>query len=224
MLGDVTSFNRYVSTSTNAKEFQKRTFFFGQDTWRVTRNLTLNLGLRWELYFPESVNGPGNGALLDLNDGYLHVAGIGQVPSDLGWSVELKKQFAPRIGVLYQLDDKTVIRAGYGRSFDTGVFGSIFGHTVTQNLPVLANQQINSPSTQADAFNLSVGPKANPTITVPASGLLPNPGATGKFKRTQCTAQLPDSRCLESGNSTRSYPNHEFDDRLRGQQGNTYSR
>ena len=63
MLGDVTSFNRYVSTSTNAKEFQKRTFFYGQDTWRVTKNLTLNLGLRWEIYFPESVNGPGNGVL-----------------------------------------------------------------------------------------------------------------------------------------------------------------
>ena len=91
---------------------------------------------------------PGNGSLLDLNDGYLHVAGIGQVPSDLGWSIDKKKQFAPRIGVTYQFDDKTVIRAGYGRSFDTGVFGSIFGHTVTQNLPVLANQQINSPNTQ----------------------------------------------------------------------------
>jgi hypothetical protein len=177
-LGDVTSFNRYVSTSTNAKEFQKRTFFYGQDTWRVTKNLTLNLGLRWEIYFPESVNGPGNGALLDLNDGYLHVAGIGQVPSDLGWSIDLKKQFAPRLGVTYQLDEKTVVRAGYGRSFDTGVFGSIFGHTVTQNLPVLANQQINSPSTQTDAFNLSVGPVPYVPLTVPASGLLPNPGST----------------------------------------------
>jgi len=177
MLGDVTSFNRYVSTSTNAKEFQKRTFFYGQDTWRVTKNLTLNLGLRWELYFPESVNGPGNGALLDLNDGYLHVAGIGQVPSDLGWSIDMKKQFAPRLGVTYQLDDKTVVRAGYGRSFDTGVFGSIFGHTVTQNLPVLANQQINSPTATGEAFNLSVGPTPNVFPTVPASGLLPNPGS-----------------------------------------------
>ena len=36
MLGDVTNFGRYVSTSTNAKEFQKRTFFYGQDTWRAT--------------------------------------------------------------------------------------------------------------------------------------------------------------------------------------------
>jgi hypothetical protein len=177
ILGDVTSFNRFVSTSTNAKEFQKRTFFYGQDTWRVTKNLTLNLGLRWELYFPESVNGAGNGSLLDLNDGYLHVAGVGQVPSDLGWSIDMKKQFAPRLGLTYQLDDKTVVRAGYGRSFDTGVFGSIFGHTVTQNLPVLANQQIPSPDNQTPAFNLSVGPAPYVPIATPASGLLPNPGS-----------------------------------------------
>jgi outer membrane receptor protein involved in Fe transport len=88
LLGDVTSFNRYVSTSTNAKEFQKRTFFYAQDTWRATKHLTLNLGVRWDLYFPESTNGPGNGALLNLKDGYLHVAGIGGIPSNLGWSVD----------------------------------------------------------------------------------------------------------------------------------------
>jgi hypothetical protein len=177
MLGDVTTYSRYVSTSTNAKEFQKRTFFYGQDTWRVTKNLTLNLGLRWELYFPESVNGPGNGSLLDLNDGYLHVAGIGAIPSDLGWTIDKKKQFAPRIGITDQLDDKTVLRAGYGRSFDTGVFGSIFGHTVTQNLPVLANQSITNSTATGEAFNLSVGPTAEVFPTVPSNGLLPNPGA-----------------------------------------------
>jgi hypothetical protein len=178
MLGDVTSFNRYVSTSTNAKEFQKRTFFYGQDTWRVTHSLTLNLGLRWELYFPETVNGPGNGALLNITDGYLHVAGIGGNPSDLGWGIKKSKQFAPRLGVTYQFDPKTVVRAGYGRSFDTGVFGSIFGHTVTQNIPVLANQQINSPSTTTEAFTLAVGPTPYTPVPVPANGLLPNPGST----------------------------------------------
>jgi outer membrane receptor protein involved in Fe transport len=131
------------------------------------------------MYFPESVNGPGNGALLNITDGYLHVAGIGGVPSDLGWTVDKAKQFSPRLGVTYQVDPKTVIRAGYGRSFDTGVFGSTFGHTVTQNIPVLANQQINSPSNIGEAFNLSspTGPTPYTPIPVPANGLLPNPGS-----------------------------------------------
>ncbi len=176
LLGQVTSFNRYVSTSTNAKEFQKRTFFYGQDTWRATRSLTVNIGLRWEMYFPESVNATGNGSLLNLTDGYLHVAGIGGIPSNMGWGVDKKQMFAPRLGVAWQPDPKTVVRAGYGRSFDIGIFGSIFGHTVTQNLPVLANQQINAPSTTVGAFALSAGPSAPVPVAVPSNGLLPNPG------------------------------------------------
>ena len=176
LLGDVTNFRRYVSTSTNAKEFQKRTFFYGQDTWRVNKDLTLNLGLRWELYFPEAVNAAGNGALLNLADGYLHVAGVGQNQSDMNWTFEKKNMFAPRLGLTYQLDDKTVLRAGYGRSFDIGIFGSIFGHVVTQNLPVLANQNINNATSNAVAFKLDKGPVDPPVIKVPSSGLLPNPG------------------------------------------------
>ncbi len=177
LLGNVTNFQRYYSSSTNAKEFQKRTFFYGQDTWRATHNLTLNIGLRWELYFPEAVNAAGNGALLDLNDGYLHVAGVGGIGSNMGWGITKKQMLAPRLGLTYQLNEKTVIRTGYGRSFDIGVFGSIFGHTVTQNLPVLVNQNINNATTTAPAFTLDQGPSAPVLPTVPSSGLLPNPGS-----------------------------------------------
>jgi len=176
LLGDVTTFGRYVSTSTNAKEFQKRTFFYGQDTWRVNTKLTLNLGLRWDVYFPEVVNGAGNGALLNITDGYMHIAGIGGIGSNLGWTVEEKKQFAPRVGVTYQFDPKTVVRAGYGRSFDTGVFGSIFGHTVTQNIPVLANQQVPNPDPHTPAFTLAAGPPAYVGPAIPSNGLLPAEG------------------------------------------------
>jgi hypothetical protein len=187
MLGEVSSMNRYVSVSTNAKEFQKRTFFYGQDTWRATHNLTLNIGLRFELYFPEAVNGPGQGSLMNLEDGYMHVAGIGGIGSDMGWDIEKKNQFAPRIGLTYQLDPKTVIRTGYGRSFDTGVFGSTFGHVVTQNIPVLANQSLSGSGAIGYAFPLAgasslpnAGPTGGPIAytfpKVPANGLLPAQG------------------------------------------------
>src|SRR5690348_13592650 len=46
LLGDVTHFNRFVSTSLNAAERQKRWFFYGQDTWRVTPKFTFNYGDR----------------------------------------------------------------------------------------------------------------------------------------------------------------------------------
>ncbi len=176
LLGDVNSFGRYVSVSTNAKESQKRPFFYGQDTWRVTHALTLNLGLRYELYLPESVNAAGNGSLMNLKDGYMHVAGIGGINNAMGWTIDAAKQFDPRLGVAYQLNQKTVIRAGYGRSFDTGVFGSIFGHVVTQNLPVLANQSVNAPNSTGQAFTLTQGPPAFAFPKVPSNGLLPAQG------------------------------------------------
>ena len=210
-LGDVTSFNRYVSTSTNAKEFQKRMFFYVQDTWRVTSKLTANIGLRWEGYYPETVNGPGNGALMNLNDGYLHVAGIGSIPSDMGWNLNEMKMFEPRLGIAYQVDPKTVIRAGYGRSFDIGVFGSVFGHVVTQNLPVLANQSIGNKGGTSQAFCIGSptdNPGCNPNndgsaqpggggpltytpVSVPNSGLLPNPGSLVTSKARPNPMQFP---------------------------------
>jgi outer membrane receptor protein involved in Fe transport len=177
--GNGSAFQRYVSTSFNAKEFQKRTFFYVEDEWRATHNLTLNLGGRLDLFWPESVNGPGNGALMNLSDGYLHVAGTGGIPSNMGWTIKSMKQFAPRLGVEYALGNKTVIRAGYGRSFDMGVFGSVFGHTVTQNIPVLASQTIVASSPTAPVFTLNQGPPAYVPPSVPSlsnTGLLPNPG------------------------------------------------
>jgi len=42
----VTHFNRFVSTSLNGAERQKRWFFYGPDTWRMTSKLTFNYGLR----------------------------------------------------------------------------------------------------------------------------------------------------------------------------------
>ena len=191
VLGDVTQFNRYVSTSTNAKEFQKRDFFYGQDTWRVTPKLTANLGLRYEFYFPESVNAPSNGSLLDLNTGYLKVAGIGTVASNLNENKALWA-FNPRIGLAYQATDKTVVRAGYGRSFDIGVFGSIFGHVVTQNLPVLANQSISATGGATSyAFQLANGPTRFVPPAVPSNGLLPAPGYAVNSKARPTTLRLP---------------------------------
>lgn len=150
LLGDVTSFARYVNNPTaggSPAERQKRWFFYGQDTWRVTSKLTFNYGLRWEIYFPESVNGKGNGGFANINDlggtGAIRVAGVGGIGLDGNVDNKLNA-FAPRIGVAYQLTPKTVIRAGYGRSYDIGVFGSNFGHTVTQNLPVLLKQNANA--------------------------------------------------------------------------------
>ncbi len=190
MLGDVTSLGRYVSTSVNAAERQHRMFYYGQDTWRVTTKLTVNYGLRWEVYFPEYVNGKGNGGFTNiaLGDGHDRVAGYDSI--GMNGNINNKwSYFAPRLGAAYQLDQKTVVRLGYGRSFDMGVFGSNFGHAVTQNLPVLASQSVqavnnnvNATNNNIPAFKLDAGPPIFVFPTVPANGLLPLNGPAGNLQ------------------------------------------
>ena len=173
MLGDPGVFSRSAGTTTDAKEYQRRWFFYGQDTWRATRKLTLNYGLRWELIFPESIKRPGDGSLLNLETGELFVGGVGEVNKHFNVKPAYKA-FAPRLGIAYQPTDKTVIRLGYGRSFDIGTFGSLFGHTVTQNLPVLSTQFLKRDDFQS-VFNLSQGPPPPDFPAVPANGRLPLP-------------------------------------------------
>jgi outer membrane receptor protein involved in Fe transport len=190
-LGQVTGFKRFVSTSTNAKEFQKRYFFYVQDTWRITDKLTLNYGLRYEFYFPETINAQNNGALLDMKTGYLNVAGVGGVASNMNWGRNTNT-YSPRVGFAYQIHPDTVLRGGYGRSFDIGVFGSIFGHAATQNLPVLQSQEVvatGGPLSQA--FTLASGPPAPVPIAVPSNGLLSNPGYSVNSRARPNPLRLP---------------------------------
>jgi hypothetical protein len=188
LLGDVTSFNRFYSTSLNAQERQWRTFYYGQDTWRITPKLTFNYGVRWEIYFPESVNGKDNGGFANLVQGVIRVAGEG--PYGLNGNIYNKwTAFAPRLGLAYAFNSKTVLRLGYGRAFDIGVFGSNFGHVVTQNLPVLANEQIQSGNLNplynnniVPVFTLAQGPASFGLplpISIPATGVLPLQGPQG---------------------------------------------
>lgn len=180
LLGDVSFFSRFASTIDNAGERQKRWFFYGQDTFRVTRKLVLNYGLRWEIYFPQSVTGKGAGGWLDLGTGLINAAGFGNV--NLQGNVKSNfTNLAPRLGIAYEATAKTVVRMGYGRSFDIGVFGSIFGHTATQNLPVLIEQQITPSSNTGIAFPLSAGPSHPIFPVVPPTGQFLLPDQAGAF-------------------------------------------
>ena len=157
LLGDVSHFERFVSKVTDAAERQKRWFFYGQDTWRITPKLTLTYGLRWELYFPQTVTGADKGGWVQLSTGEDWIAGTQGV--GMNGNVENTwTNLAPRLGLAYQIKPKTVIRMGYGRSFDVGVFGVTFGHTVTQNLPVLAMQSVDPANSWERIFNLAQGP------------------------------------------------------------------
>jgi Carboxypeptidase regulatory-like domain/TonB dependent receptor-like, beta-barrel len=201
LLGDATNFGRYISTQTDARERQWRHFYYGQDTWRVTPKLTVNYGLRLDVINPQSINKAGNAGYLSLDTGLVRTVGVGD--TDLGGNIENSFNFAPRLSLAYKATDKVVLRVGYGRSYDIGVFGSLFGHSVTQNLPVLAIQRVN-PGDFNRAFNLADGAPAftaffglnkpqnqggTPNATLPASGQFFLPDNISAFV-------LPDKQTL----------------------------
>ena len=120
--------------------------FFVQDDVRVSRKLTLNLGLRWDYESPvtERYNREVRGFAADQESplaarvraaagatncpacaslkGGLLFAGVGGAPRGL-FDAD-RNNFQPRIGGAYQLTSKTVIRSGYGLYFSpTGQFG-----------------------------------------------------------------------------------------------------
>jgi len=105
---------------------------YGQDTWKVSRKLTLNLGLRWEPFLPQGIN---NGAVYNFswdnfNKGIkstvfknapagLIYAGDPGFQGKTGVNNRFD-QFAPRIGVAYDPkgDGKMSVRASFGISYD----------------------------------------------------------------------------------------------------------
>jgi hypothetical protein len=94
-----------------------------RDRWRATSKLTLNLGLRWELY-PTRTRSAGMGIeAYDPTTNEVLVGGRGGIPQDAGVGYS-KKLFAPRVGFAYQLKRSTVIRSGYGITYHSHPWGA----------------------------------------------------------------------------------------------------
>jgi len=118
--------------------------YFIQDDWKVNPRLSLNLGLRYDLITPAleatdaqtNFNPAGTGSLVFAKDGSLEDRGLVKVD---------RNNFAPRVGVAYKLDDKTVLRGG------GGIFYNLFDRVGSEdqlalNLPGLVNKTITQTS------------------------------------------------------------------------------
>lgn len=92
---------------------------YAQDQWTATSKLTVNYGVRYEVYPPAYRDHTGV-YVLDPNlpqSANVEVGGVNGEPENSGLSTGWGF-FSPRLGIAYRLDDKTVVRAGGGLTSD----------------------------------------------------------------------------------------------------------
>src|ERR1041384_7231663 len=96
--------------------------FFVQDTWKVNRKLTLDVGVRYDLQKPErELWGRQASFRPDVTNPKVGRSGGSIYENQCHCSLATTYPYAiaPRIGVAYQLDQKTVLRAGWGFTYST---------------------------------------------------------------------------------------------------------
>ena len=151
----------------------KQLGFYGQDDWKVTPRLTLNLGVRWD----RDYNALGQSditksrtyqALVAINNPISNPY-ISHLPHDD------TKDFSPRVGFAYDL-------TGAGKHVLRGGFGLYYGNSF-QNIPLFMEQQAN-PTIFQTVLSLS-----SPTDTVPCGGSL------GSFSYTPAAVSAVEA-CL----------------------------
>jgi outer membrane receptor protein involved in Fe transport len=145
----------------NVDYFRNTYAFYGQDDWKVTPTLILNLGLRYELFgtVSDRNNDVGNFDLSNPTDPtifvpkgqseqltpfiaqYVKISATGSrglINSDLN-------NFAPRIGLAWQFTPKTVLRTGYGIFYGGQENGPYSNPSPGFNPPFFTNQSFISP-------------------------------------------------------------------------------
>jgi hypothetical protein len=154
---------------------------YAGDTWRATRNITLNFGGRWDYISPISPKKPGGDANFNLNTGEILISGVGDV-SKYGNVGPRYTNFAPRLGATYAITEKTVIRAGLGRSYFINGFDAAFNHldtfypvaqnqTLQQNSPYFAISALPSLSAPVPAFSTDPLPKSGHMALIPSQSV-----------------------------------------------------
>lgn len=166
------------------REWQYGTY--AQDQWQVSKKLTVNYGLRWE-YFPIMSRDGAGTQRYDVATNLVILGGIDGQPNGAGTTAS-KLEFAPRVGISYRLNEKTVLRAGYGISNDPYPFS----RAMRDPYPVTIAQQVNANNSYSAAGNFVTGipgySTVAPVITSNGTAVMPLAAYTkflpaGTFRR-----------------------------------------
>src|SRR4029453_8521789 len=145
---------------------------FLHDKWQARQNVTVDLGLRWEYYNPlEGIEGKGTLANYDPATNTIRGAGYGTTTNAVNVEKNLKN-WAPRTGVSWRLNDKSVVRAGYGASaipFPDNRYAFTF--------PVKQNYQGTVANGFQRAGTMVAGFPAPVLSVIPSDGVIPATGS-----------------------------------------------
>jgi outer membrane receptor protein involved in Fe transport len=165
------------------REWQHGLFF--RDRWSVTPQVTLDLGVRWE-YYPIMHRADRGLERVDLDTLQVLLGGRGGNPNNVGLRAS-KGNFAPRLGLVYRVNDESVFRTGYGITYNPipwgrplrGFYPATIAATFFNNDPFVPYDSL------ASGIPVIVGPDLN-------SGRIPLPGSV-------------DMRTPEVGNVNRGH-------------------
>ena len=153
--------------------------------------MTVDLGLRWEYYDPiVGIADKGSLSNYDPANNSLLVSGYGNIANDFGVKKDLNN-FAPRLGASYRLDEKTVLRGGFGAS--TMPFPD---NSYAFNFPVKQNNSYQTPNSYSPTpDNMAAG--------FPAPSFVHDPGERDR-QRQRGAAGSRSSTCRTTSSRARS--------------------
>lgn len=156
-----------LNLNADAGEFRPRFAFyhaFTQDDWTVSKSLTLNLGVRYDLFQPPVTANGDASSYFDFSTGTLYYPHNALLTENCcAWNTARsdsdqlfqgsKNNIAPRVGFAYRIgsDNKTVLRGGFGLFFDPGLLNVAYNNS--QSPPFYANTTVTDSPDETDSAN-----------------------------------------------------------------------
>jgi len=171
-----------ISPLTQTKTGQHSIGLYAQDSWKVTRKLTLDYGLRYDFqtYLKEQYGRMPVAGLKTPNPtvGGLPGATIYEATCNCNFSHNYPYAFGPRVGVAYQINTKTVLRAGAGVSYGVVQTPNGLQYSLADYYTFNGNGYGNSPLPLGlqggNPYPNLTWPNFDPgKLPVPSNGLLP---------------------------------------------------